>query len=181
MVRSDLRYGKILDEDVSRRKPRKILSARRRLHLTWNSKHKTPRDSFQRLYGPVSENLCSRLIFMAYSLDITLTQSWPQLSHEGKFSIRPQVNNISHRLWTVRQKGSKKCSAVREFEITSLVNVLVPKPLPQRVSSAIYSFPHDIKAVTLTSGSFTPSLITISRRWCHNQCSTVAMFRLTGL
>lgn len=38
------------------------------------------------------------VIFMSYVPGITLSQAWPILSHDGKLSIRRQLNDIFHRL-----------------------------------------------------------------------------------
>lgn len=38
------------------------------------------------------------VIFMSYVPGITLAQAWPILSHDGKLSIRRQLNDIFHRL-----------------------------------------------------------------------------------
>lgn len=47
-----------------------------------------------------------RLIFMSYIPDMTLTQAWPQLSHEDKLSIRSQLNDIFRRLRSLQRNES---------------------------------------------------------------------------
>jgi hypothetical protein len=49
-----------------------------------------------------------RVIFMSYIPDMTLTQAWPQLSHDDKLSIRSQLDGIFRRLRTLQPDGSKK-------------------------------------------------------------------------
>ncbi|OJI90950.1 hypothetical protein ASPTUDRAFT_186735 [Aspergillus tubingensis CBS 134.48] len=45
-----------------------------------------------------------RVIFMSYVPDMTLTQAWPNLSHENKLSIQRQLDDIFCSLRQIRQK-----------------------------------------------------------------------------
>ncbi|GAA88466.1 phosphotransferase family protein [Aspergillus luchuensis] len=45
-----------------------------------------------------------RVIFMSYVPDMTLTQAWPNLSHENKLSIQRQLDDIFRSLRQIRQK-----------------------------------------------------------------------------
>lgn len=48
-----------------------------------------------------------RVIFMSYIPDMTLTQVWPSLSHEGKLSIQQQLEDIFGQLRSLRQDDGK--------------------------------------------------------------------------
>lgn len=53
-----------------------------------------------------------RVIFMSYIPDITLTQAWPNLSHNEKLSIKDQLDGIFCRLRTIRQDDNNVLGGV---------------------------------------------------------------------
>ncbi|OAL72276.1 hypothetical protein A7D00_3274 [Trichophyton violaceum] len=52
------------------------------------------------------------VIFMSYIPDMTLTKAWPSLAHEDKLFIQRQLDDIFHRLRTIRQDDGHPFSGI---------------------------------------------------------------------
>ncbi|PYH87751.1 hypothetical protein BO71DRAFT_404391 [Aspergillus ellipticus CBS 707.79] len=53
-----------------------------------------------------------RVLFMSYVPEMTLTEAWPNMSHEERQSIQHQLNDIFHRLRSIRQDAGKTLGGV---------------------------------------------------------------------
>lgn len=94
-----------------------------------------------------------RVILMSYTLDMTLAQIWPSLSHEEKDSIQHQLDDIFHRLRIIRQENNQlgvNREGMKEFRHDECARWKI-LTLPEIIT--IYSFPPIIATARLMSNS----------------------------